>query len=171
MVSETNRRVAAIHHNFEQRESRLSRSNIRLLFFNSFHGGAVHVKHHSRGKGCRAETPCHRSTEPLAHGRNELLFPAAAWRRYTSMRATHGNGLADHQAIAASRDHGEECETGQIRGRFLRDIHARRRLLLQHRVRDDDGDGVDRRQSERLDAPAALSIVQQICGCPIQPGK
>lgn len=87
------------------------------------------------------------------------------------MRATYGNGLADHQEITASRDHGEKCETGQIRGRFLRDIHARRRLLLQHRVRDDDGDGADRRQSERTDAPAALSLVQQVRGCPIQPGE
>lgn len=171
MVSKADRRVAAIYHNFEQRESRLSRSDIGLLFFNSLHCGAVRVEHHPRGEGRRAETPCHRSAEPLAHGRNELLFPTAAWRRYTSMRTTYGNRLADHQAIAASRDHGEERETRQIRGKFLRDIHARRRLLLQHRVRDDDGDGADRRQSERPDAPAALSLVQQICGCPIQPSK
>lgn len=85
------------------------------------------------------------------------------------MRATYGNGLADHQATAASRNHGEECKTRQIRGRILRDIYARRRLLLQHRVRDDDGDGVDRRQSERPDATATLSLIQQIRGCSIQP--
>lgn len=78
MVSKADRRVAAINHNFEQRESCVSRSNIRLLFFNSLHRDTVRIEHRSRGEGRRAETSCNWPAESLAHGWNELLFPTAA---------------------------------------------------------------------------------------------
>jgi len=87
------------------------------------------------------------------------------------VHATHGNGLADYEAIAGSRDYGKKREAGPIRGGFLCNMYARRRVFLQHRIRYDDSDGVDRQQPKRLDAPITLCLLQQINRYQIQPGK
>lgn len=138
LVPKADRRVATILRYHEERESRVQCSDIHLLLFDRLHRDTVRLERLLRGEGSRFEVASDRSTKPLAHGRNELLLAITTQYRHTPMCTAHGDGLADYQATSGPRHHGEKREARSLRCRFLRGLHARRRVLLQHRVRNDD---------------------------------
>jgi len=142
------------------------RFDIRLLLLDCFHRGAMRAQHNLRGEGYRAETQSDWPAQSLAHGRDKLLFSAAARRGYTSLHTAHASRLANHQADLRSRDHGEERAAGPASHSFLRDVHAGQHVIV-YCFRD----GQDTDRGECIDAATALPVIQQVRGCQIQPGE